>query len=272
MAPDIEWPWSATEVVVGPGLPGLVVGAGPPVVYLPGLSFTHRAPRGWTRWVEISSVRPLARALEVHWIGRRPGIEEGTTIADLAADTAAAIRAEFGRPMPVIGFSTGGFLALQLAVDHPDVVDRLVLVGAAHRLTDVGLASDGAWADALEAGDVAQAWRHLSDDVVDQEPARSLVAGALGLVGPLVTPAEVSDGIRTARAELGFDLLDDLGRITAPTLLVVGERDPNASVDLVGETRAWIPGAEMVVLPGVGHLGSLGDRRAVQAICGFLRV
>lgn len=272
MAQEIEWPWSVAEAVVGPGLPGLVVGQGPPVVYLPGLSFTHRPPRGWARWAEVSSVRPLAGALEVHWIGRRPGIEEGTTIPDLAADTAAAIRAEFDRPMPVIGFSTGGFLALQLAVDHPEVVDRLVLVGAGHRLTDVGLSSDGAWADALEAGDVAQAWRQLSDDVIDKEPARSLVAGAMSLVGPLVTPAGVSDGIRTARAELDFDLLDELGRIAAPALLVVGERDPNASVDLVRETRDAIPGAEMLVLPGAGHLGSLGDRRAVGAIWGFLGV
>ena len=205
-------------------------------------------------------MRRLAAHAQVYWVGRSPAVPPGTTMADLAEDYARAIRAHFGHPVPVVGFSTGGFLGLQLTVDHPEVVERLVVVWAAHRLSEQGRASNRRWVAALEQGRVSDAWKELARDVVSSEPARSLVGAALATIGPFLTPGGFSDGIRTAQAEESFDLRDSLDRISTPTLLVVGEKDDNCGVDLISETRNRIPGADLALLPGVGHLGSITDR------------
>lgn len=202
-------------------------------------------------------------------MGRTPAVPPDVTMADLAEDYACAIRAR-GRPVPVVGFSTGGFLGLQLAVDHPELVERLVVVGAGHRLSDEGRATSRRWVAALEQRRFSDAWKELAPDVVSWGPARSLVGTALATIGPFLTPDDVSDGIRTARAEESFDVRDSVGRITTPTLLVVGDQDANCGVDLITDTRDRIPGAALALVTGVGHLGSLTDRRGVTAMVAFL--
>jgi pimeloyl-ACP methyl ester carboxylesterase len=245
-------------------------GHGEPVVVLPGLSFSHEAPSGATRLFESALVLGLSRRVEVHWLGRRPGVPEGHSLADFATDCAEAIRARFDRAAPVVGFSTGGLLGLQLVLDHPEVVDRLVVVGAGARLSDSARASDRAWISALEQGRTADAWAALAADLTDDAAATRALARVLGVVGPWVTPRDCTDGIRTARAEVDVDLTARLHEVNVRTLLVVGGRDPNVGVDLATRTRAAIPGGQLLVLPGVGHLGSMVHPRTTDRINRFL--
>src|SRR5206468_11049732 len=62
------------------------------------------------------------------------GLKRGTTFAEITTAVADAIRAEFTEPVSVLGISTGGSIAQQLAAEHPDVVDRLVLISTGCRL------------------------------------------------------------------------------------------------------------------------------------------
>src|SRR5581483_1392759 len=45
----------------------------------------------------------------------------------------------------------------------------------------------------------------------------------------------------------------DLAKIDVPTLVIVGEREPRSTVEGAREWASWIPGAELVVLPGAHH-------------------
>ena len=124
------------------GLPYLAQGSGPPLVVLAGLGKDNAHPHGLQRRFELGTVRPYADAgRTAYWVTRRPGLAAGVTMADLAADHAVALRAEFGEPVDILGFSTGGSVAQQLAVDHPDVVRRLVLACTAYRLGTAGRAT-----------------------------------------------------------------------------------------------------------------------------------
>jgi pimeloyl-ACP methyl ester carboxylesterase len=58
-------------------------------------------------------------------------------MADLASHYATAIEDRFEGAIPILGFSTGGSIAQQFAVDHPELVRRLVLAGTACRLGPV---------------------------------------------------------------------------------------------------------------------------------------
>ncbi|MFG2341008.1 thioesterase domain-containing protein [Streptomyces yangpuensis] len=69
-------------------------------------------------------LRPFGERFTTHLVVRPPGLPPATTMAQPAAAHADAIRATFSRPVNVLGLSTGGSLALQLAADHPELVSR----------------------------------------------------------------------------------------------------------------------------------------------------
>ena len=109
-----------------PGMSCLRVGIGPPLLYLPGLTAHHGIPHGMDRAAATGAMRGLARGRQVWWVNRRAGLPQQVTMAQLAADYAAGIRAHFNRPIDVVGMSTGGSVALQLAADHPEFASDVV--------------------------------------------------------------------------------------------------------------------------------------------------
>ena len=70
-----------------------------------------------------------------------------------------------------------------------------------------------------------------------------------------------SDMIATIQAEEGFDLGDRLGELSAPTLVVGGERDRFYAPELFRETAGRIPDARLVLYEGRTHGGTFADRR-----------
>lgn len=253
-----------------PAWPVLGRRAAQPVVYLPGLNFTNEPPTGAALASKTAQLWFLTSRYTVHWVGRRPGAPADYTIADHARDVAAVLRQRFDRPVPVVGYSTGGFIGLQLAIDHPDVVDRLVLVGAGHRLPPAARASDARWADALEQGRTRDAWRETASDIAGLPLLARPLEPLLAMIGRAATPEDCTDGIRTARAELDFDVAADLGRIRAATLLITGSLDPNCGKDLAAATCAGIPDARSLVVPLAGHNGGFLYPGAIRRLTRFL--
>jgi pimeloyl-ACP methyl ester carboxylesterase len=64
--------------------------------------------------------------------------------------------------------------------------------------------------------------------------------------------------------------LPGLPHVTAPTLLVAGDRDRFYSPELFRETAERIPGARLLLYPGKGHAGVLTHRPANREIVAFL--
>ncbi len=114
--------------------PCLVVGSGPPLIVLAGLVPQAGVAPGPMRSDHERAARLFARGREVYYLNRRPGMLPGTTMADIAAEHATAMRVAFGEPVDVVGMSTGGSIAQQIAAQHPEVVRRLVLVSTGCRL------------------------------------------------------------------------------------------------------------------------------------------
>ncbi|WP_327584330.1 lysophospholipase [Nonomuraea sp. NBC_00507] len=73
-------------------------------------------------------------------------------MADIATQHAQALAERFGEPVDVLGMSSGGSLALQLAADHPEVVRRLVVAGAAYTLTPRTREVQRRYTEAVAAG------------------------------------------------------------------------------------------------------------------------
>ena len=255
------------------GLPRLSFGDGPPLVVFPGLGMSNANPAGLQRWGELRLLAPLARAFTVHRVGRPVGLEPGTTMEDLANGYAGALGDEFGGPVDVLGISTGGSLALQLAADRPGLVRRLVVAGAAYRLSEHGRAFQRRVAELSAAGDRRGLSRMQAPDVADSPLGRRVAGCLLWLAGPLLIRRrwDPSDMIATIEAEDDFDLGGRLHEISARTLIIGGGRDRFYPPGLFRETAGGIPNARLLLYEDRAHGGTFADRRFGRDVVAFLK-
>jgi pimeloyl-ACP methyl ester carboxylesterase len=75
------------------------------------------------------------------------------TLDTIVRDMARVVRTDIGKADLVIGVSFGGFVAQRFAAEHPDLVDRLVLLVSGHRFSEQGWAAMERQFQALDAGD-----------------------------------------------------------------------------------------------------------------------
>lgn len=241
------------RVTVGP-LPMLAAGVGAPLLYLSGLLPVAGVDSPLAARTADYSARPFSAFRRVLYANRRQGLPKGMTMADIAAEHADAVNALDCGPVDVLGVSTGGSIAQQLAADHPESVRRLVLVSTGCRLT-----ADTRRMQALVA-------RHVRAGRREQAVASMIVGIFLPhgealarLAAPFV--ARVASGVgdlddlaTTIEAEDSFDLALCAGTIAAPTLILAGARDRFYPPQLVTETQRLIPGSELHLIPHRGHL------------------
>jgi pimeloyl-ACP methyl ester carboxylesterase len=254
------------------GLPYLAVGQGPPLVVLSGFTAEHTNPTGATRRFYLRPLRPLARHFTVYLVNRKPDLQPGTTMADLAGHYAHALEQTFAGPVAIMGISTGGSIALQFAIDHPELVDRLVLVAAACRLGPAGRRMQRDLARFTLAGQPRRAWAATGPELATTAVGGRLYTALLWLFGPRLGPKDPSDMLIVIDAEDRFDAASQLHRISAPTLIIAGERDRNYTPELFWETAEHIPDARLRLYPGKGHapIASLAYQPAVGELLGFL--
>lgn len=180
-------------------------------------------------------------------------------LADHVDDAAALLDAVAARPAVVIGRSTGGQIALELARRFPEKVSALVLLEPAVFTVD---AEAAAWADRLRH----RVLHHAAADASTASEAVFRVA--LGDAAWESLPGDLKDLFRAASpavlAEMrgrGLDLsaqpltlsVDDLAAIGQPTLLVSSEDSPEVLRRVNGRLAEAMPQSEEVLVPG-GHL------------------
>jgi pimeloyl-ACP methyl ester carboxylesterase len=214
--------------------------------------------QGWYKQLDALGARFRTLALDYRDVGDSDAATEPYSIRELAEDVHGLATQVGAAPASVVGISMGGFIALELALAHPELVDRLVLVvtsagGAAHVPTSPAVMR------ALMPGD---------EEVESGEGARrvcSLVAGpgfaerrpeAIDEFVAIAqhNPMHVEAYLRQLEACRAHDVAGRLGEITAPTLVLHGDADPLVPVENGRRLAAAIPGAELIVYEGVGHI------------------
>lgn len=251
------------------GVPYLRLGSGPPLLVAAGLTAEHENPTGSWRKKAVRWAIPFSEHFTVYLANRRPRLEEDATISDIAADYASAIEDELGGAAYVHGTSTGGSVVLQLAIDRPELVRKLVVCASACTIAPRGKEVQLEVARLAEQGDGRGALRAILQLMLPGQ--LRFAAGAMGwLFGRGFAADDPTDMVRTVLAEDAFDAEPHLGRITAPTLVIGGENDPFYSVDLFERTAAGIPDGRAIVIPGKSHIYVAGSQETAALALGFL--
>jgi pimeloyl-ACP methyl ester carboxylesterase len=252
------------------GIPYLKVGRGPPLVMIQGLSPEHDVPRGFERRMALSSASPFASHFTVWWVNRKRGLAPGESMSDIAGHLADAIEHDLREPVALQGVSTGGSVALQLAVDRPDLVRRLVATASACRLGPGGRALQAEMARLIRAGRTREALSHLVSSV--QPPRlRGVLRPVSWLAGHLMTPRDPNDLLVTLEAEDSFDVEADLPSISAPTLVIGGSDDVFYGRELFERTAAGVQDGRVHVFEGWGHGRTSTSSATARLTLEFLR-
>jgi proline-specific peptidase len=192
--------------------------------------------------------------------------------------------------MLLLGHSHGGVVAQAYAAAHPERIERVVLASTLARFqaeqqgameAAIHLRSDEPWfEDGVAALEQEQAGDWDSDEelagiVMRELPFYFATYGDAEreYVRSLEGEIPVGDALKLFNNEVftTFDLLPELPRITAPTLVITGEDDFICGPMNAREIAAEIDGAELVLLPDCGHFVFVEQPRPfADAVAGFL--
>ena len=167
-----------------------------------------------------------------------------------------------------VGYSMGGRLCLRLALDRPDTVRSLVLVGASPGIAaegdrDARRRSDALLALDIEDGDVAT----FLDRWLAQPLFETMTPRPEDLAARRNNPR---DGLAYALRSLGTGtqepLWDRLPELSMPTVLVAGEHDAKFRAIAAQMADRIGPRAQTVVIPGAGHAVPLDQPTALAEV------
>jgi len=238
-------------------------------------------PRIWlfhSLLADAGSCMPLARQLEERHevvVPDLPGFggseAAGPDLAAIADRMAEAVR-EFGAPAAaLLGNGYGSFIALTVALRHPDLLERLVLVGTGAAFSEPGRAAFRGMAERARSGGGLEllaetAMRRLfSPEFQDTQP--QLTAERRSRF--LATDPQVFTAACDALASL--DLRADVPNLTLPVLILVGAKDEATPPPMARELAGLLPNARLRELPGLAHVPQLQDpSTCAAAVIDFL--
>jgi pimeloyl-ACP methyl ester carboxylesterase len=229
-------------------------GSGPPLVLLHG--YVGDGPGTWRRQLDELSDEFTVVAWDAPGAGRSSDPPESFGV-DGYADSLHGFIDRLGLDRPhVCGLSFGGALALALHRRHASVPRTLLLASAY-----------AGWAGSLPPAATEQRLqqaRELSgltpDDFVD-----ALLPTMFSETTPRETVEQFGAAMRMFHP-IGFramarasaeNLRDVLARVQVPTLLLYGDLDVRAPLEVAEDLHAAIPGSKLIVLRGAGHLCSI---------------
>ncbi len=220
-----------------------------------------------TRWPEPFCARLVEKGLcVIRFDNRDVGLSswlDGQTYStdDMAADCAAVLDAA-GKPAAhIVGISMGGMIAQVFAAGYPQRTLSLTSIMSSSGNPDLPPAKPEAWAVLLEpAADPSDEEAFIAKGVAS---ARVIGSPAYPWEEAFIRERVISEarrafnppgvGRQMSAVRAGGDRRPKLATITAPTVVLHGADDPLVPVEAGRDTAANIKGAELVVIPGMGH-------------------
>jgi pimeloyl-ACP methyl ester carboxylesterase len=201
--------------------------------------------------------------------GRTRAFDRPLTHASLATDVAELIKWLGYDKIDIVGYSMGAEVAMRIGIDHPEVVDKLVLISAA--------ASFAGWHEFNQQG-----MKSMSGELAEmmkQTPMYELYAQIAPEPGDWAKSLDQMGDM--SRNE--YDYLAELKRIKSPTMIIAGDWDSvrmahlaemyaqlGGGINDAGWDGANMNANRMAIIPGATHYSSFMDPRVFDAALGFL--
>jgi len=230
---------------------------GPPVVFIRGTGADS------SRWLpQVKEYKEKYRTLifDNRGVGKSDSPDGPYTVSMMAEDTVALLDALNVDTCHLSGLSLGAAIAAQIAIDSPERVKTLQLHGGwakTHGYAKMYLGMLGRW---LEVGGLDLYYEAALLYLFPPDFITNNYDQVMTVLDNMKKNSSPIEGMRgQLDANMSHDIEDDLSKISAPTLITVGENDMCLPPSFSKELAAGIDNSELVIFPGGSHLFGIQD-------------
>ena len=238
------------------------------LIMLPGLGDGLTTVKGMALVFSVL-YRIYAKEFTVYVFSRKNDLQEGYTTREMAKDQAEAMAALGIAKADVIGISQGGMIAQYLAIDYPDLVDKLILAVTSAKPNEITEKVVGVWMEMAVQGN----YRDLMIDTAEKSYSDSYLKKyrrLYPLLGRTGKPKNFSRFLIQAASCIAHDAYAELDKITCPTLVIGGDCDKIVGTESASVIADRINGSELFIYKGFGHAAYEEAKDFHERILNFL--
>lgn len=229
-------------------------GKGEPLILINGLAFPMDL---WFAQIQELSKDFRVIALDNRGIGRTDKPDVEYSVAQMASDTVGLLKAMGIEKANIAGLSMGGFIGQEIALSYPEVVNRLILIA-----TSMGSAKS--WEMGKPFWDKAMVeMQGKTPEQIYRMDLTMMAAPGFAASHPDVIEKGVQLRMKNVQPLHGFlrqygacaafDAYNRTGKISQPTLIILGKNDPIFPIPLAPDFQKTLPGAKMIIYENCGH-------------------
>lgn len=221
------------------------------LIILPGLGDGLTTVKGMAL-VFSMMYRIYAKEFTVYVFSRKNDLQEGYSTREMAKDHAEAMTVLGISKADVLGISQGGMIAQYLAIDHPDLVNKLILAVTSAKPNEIIKEVVGVWIEMAMQGN----YKDLMIDTVEKSYSESYIKKYRRIypfIERIGKPKSYKRFLIQAASCISHNAYTELNKIICPTLVIGGDCDK-----IVGTTAAFaiaeeISQSELFIYNGLGH-------------------
>ena len=221
------------------------------LVMIPGLGDGLKTVKGKAAMMAVL-FREYCKDYRVYIFSRKEKFAENYSTRDMAEDLRAAMEKIRIGKAHIIGISQGGMIAQYLAVDYPEVVDKLVLAVTLARQNETVGRVVKAWIAMAGADD----YKNLFIDIIEKSYTEKYKK-KYRIFYPVLTkigkPKDYRRLIIQANAILAHDSCGEIENIKCRTLIIGADEDETVGINASREIHEKIAGSEMFIYKGYKH-------------------
>lgn len=233
-------------------------GKGSPIVFIHGWLDDNSV---WNSQMEYFSKDHRVIAYDQRGHGRSDKPEKGYSIRTLSDDLYNFTQKLNIGQFTLVGHSLGGMAAMVFALEHPEKVSKLVLISTTAKTNTSMRIMLWLLIHALP-------YSIFADGSVDfryYKPSKQIKAEAMDRA--LRTPKYAAcESLRELCAN--YDIRDRVSSIKVPTLIIVGDKDTSAPVNLSRYLRRQIEGSKLAIIPDSKHIPMIDRAALVNGVIG----
>lgn len=222
-----------------------------PLIILPGLSDGLKTVKGQA-FVLANYYKQFTKDFTVYVFSRKNHLKEGYSTRDMARDQYQAMAKLGLTNVYLMGVSQGGMIAQHLAIDYPEIVQKLVIGVSVSKQNETLQGVVKSWIRMAENHD----YQSLMIDTMEKTFTHKHLKKYrpfYPIISRMGKPKAYNRFLIQAKACIHHQAYDELPKITCPTLVIGGDSDQVVGINSSEEMAHQIEGSRLVIYKGLGH-------------------
>jgi pimeloyl-ACP methyl ester carboxylesterase len=221
------------------------------LVMIPGLGDGLKTVKGSAIIMAIM-YKLYAKDYTVYVFSRKNQLEEGYSTKDMARDQKIAMEKLGITKANFFGVSHGGMISQYIAIDYPELVEKLILAVTLSKQNETVQQTVSNWIDMAAKNDYKSLFIDTSEKTYSEKYLRKYRPFYF-ILGSIGKPNNFNRFIIQAKSCINHNTYNELEKINCPTLIVGGDNDLIVGKNTSEEIAGKIKNSKLIIYKGLGH-------------------